>query len=412
MKLKDKNLTEKDVKALVKKYMIDTYERYDFVCERAKGMYLYNDKGEEYLDFYGGIAVNSAGNCNEKVVAAVKEQVEDVIHTFNYPYTVPQALLAEKICKTIGMDKIFYQNSGTEANEAMIKMARKYGVEKYGKNKYHIITAKNSFHGRTYGALTATGQPDNACQIGLKPMLPGFSYADFNDLESFKALVTENTIAIMIEPVQGEGGVIPATQEFMDGIKELCDEKGLLLLLDEVQTGWCRTGNVMAYMGYGVKPDIVSMAKAMGGGMPISAICATKEVAKAFTVGSHGTTYGGNPVCCAASLAQINELLDKHLAENAKEIGNYFMDKLKTLPYIKAVRGKGLLVGVEFDEPVGKDVKHGCLDRKMLVTLIGDSVIRMVPPLIATKDHCDKAYEILKASAEEAYRTLELKNVV
>ncbi|WPC44241.1 acetylornithine/succinylornithine family transaminase [Clostridium sp. JS66] len=412
MKLKDKNLTEKDVKALVKKYMIDTYERYDFVCERAKGMYLYNDKGEEYLDFYGGIAVNSAGNCNEKVVAAVKEQVEDVIHTFNYPYTVPQALLAEKICKTIGMDKIFYQNSGTEANEAMIKMARKYGVEKYGKNKYHIITAKNSFHGRTYGALTATGQPDNACQIGLKPMLPGFSYAGFNDLESFKALVTENTIAIMIEPVQGEGGVIPATQEFMDGIKALCDEKGLLLLLDEVQTGWCRTGNVMAYMGYGVKPDIVSMAKAMGGGMPISAICATKEVAKAFTVGSHGTTYGGNPVCCAASLAQINELLDKHLAEKAKEVGNYFMDKLKTLPYIKAVRGKGLLVGVEFDEPVGKDVKHGCLDRKMLVTLIGDSVIRMVPPLIATKDHCDKAYEILKASAEEAYRTLELKNVV
>lgn len=412
MKLKDRNLTEKDVKALVKKYMIDTYERYDFVCERAKGMYLYNDKGEEYLDFYGGIAVNSAGNCNEKVVAAVKEQVEDVIHTFNYPYTLPQALLAEKICKTIGMDKIFYQNSGTEANEAMIKMARKYGVEKYGKNKYHIITAKNSFHGRTYGALTATGQPDNACQIGLKPMLPGFSYAKFNDLESFKALVTEDTIAIMIEPVQGEGGVIPATQEFMDGIKALCDEKGLLLLLDEVQTGWCRTGSVMAYMGYGVKPDIVSMAKAMGGGMPISAICATKEVAKAFTVGSHGTTYGGNPVCCAASLAQINELLDKHLAENAKEIGNYFMDKLKTLPYIKAVRGKGLLVGVEFDEPVGKDVKHGCLDRKMLVTLIGDSVIRMVPPLIATKEHCDKAYEILKASAEEAYRTLELKNVV
>ncbi|AWI04836.1 aspartate aminotransferase family protein [Clostridium drakei] len=412
MKLKDKNLTEKDVKALVKKYMIDTYERYDFVCERAKGMYLYNAKGEKYLDFYGGIAVNSAGNCNEKVVAAIKEQVEDVIHTFNYPYTVPQALLAEKICKTIGMDKIFYQNSGTEANEAMIKMARKYGVEKYGKNKYHIITAKNSFHGRTYGALTATGQPDNACQIGLKPMLPGFSYADFNDLESFKALVTEDTIAIMIEPVQGEGGVIPATQEFMDGIKALCDEKGLLLLLDEVQTGWCRTGSIMAYMDYGVKPDIVSMAKAMGGGMPISAICATKEVAKAFTIGSHGTTYGGNPVCCSASLAQINELLDKHLAQNAKKIGNYFMDKLKTLPYIKDVRGKGLLVGVEFDEPVGKDIKHGCLDRKMLVTLIGDSVIRMVPPLIATKEHCDKAYEILKASVEAAYRTLQLKNVV
>jgi acetylornithine/N-succinyldiaminopimelate aminotransferase len=404
MKLKDQGLTAEEVKALVKKYMIDTYERYDFLCERAKGMYLYNEKGEAYLDFYGGIAVNSAGNCNEKVVAAVKEQVEDVIHTFNYPYTIPQALLAQKICETIGMDKIFYQNSGTEANEAMIKMARKYGVEKYGPNKYHIVTAKKSFHGRTYGSMTATGQPDNACQIGFKPALPGFSYADFNNLESFKSLVTEDTIAIMIEPVQGEGGVIPATQEFMDGLRAFCDEKGLLLLLDEVQTGWCRTGKVMAYMNYDVKPDIVSMAKAMGGGMPIAAICATEEVAKAFSMGSHGTTYGGNPVSCAASLAQINELLDNNLAQNAKEVGDYFMAKLKTLPHVKDVRGKGLLVGVEFDAPVGLDVKHGCFDRKLLVTLIGNSIIRMVPPLIVTKEDCDKAYEILKASVEAAYK--------
>ncbi|MBU3161601.1 acetylornithine/succinylornithine family transaminase [Clostridium frigoris] len=404
MNLKEKGLTAEDVKALVKKYMIDTSERFDFVCERAKGMYLYDDKGEGYLDFYGGIAVNSAGNCNEKVVAAVKEQVEYVMHTFNYPYTIPQALLVQKICETIGMDKIFYQNTGTEANEAMIKMARKYGVDKYGENKYHIITAKNSFHGRTYGSLTATGQPDNACQIGFKPMLAGFSYADFNDLESFKELVTKDTIAIMIEPIQGEGGVIPATEEFMKGIRALCDKKGILLLLDEVQTGWCRTGNVMAYMNYNVKPDIVSMAKAMGGGMPIAAICATVEVAKAFTMGSHGTTFGGNAVCCAASLAQINELLDKHLAENAKKVGNYFMDKLRTLPHVKVVRGKGLLIGVEFDSPVGKDIKHGCINRKLLVTLIGTTIIRMTPPLIATKEDCDKAYEILKASVQESYK--------
>lgn len=404
MNLKEKGLTAEDVKALVKKYMIDTSERFDFVCERAKGMYLYDDKGEGYLDFYGGIAVNSAGNCNEKVVAAIKEQVEDVMHTFNYPYTIPQALLAQKICETIGMDKIFYQNTGTEANEAMIKMARKYGVDKYGENKYHIITAKNSFHGRTYGSLTATGQTDNACQIGFKPMLTGFSYADFNDLESFKKLVTKDTIAIMIEPIQGEGGVIPATEKFMKGIRALCDEKGILLLLDEVQTGWCRTGDVMAYMNYNVKPDIVSMAKAMGGGMPIAAICATIEVSKAFTMGSHGTTFGGNAVCCAASLAQINELLDNHLAENAKKVGNYFMKKLRTLPHIKAVRGKGLLVGVEFDAPVGKDIKHGCIDRKLLVTLIGTTIIRMTPPLIAIKEDCDKAYEILKASVEESYK--------
>lgn len=404
MNLKEKGLTAEDVKALVKKYMIDTSERFDFVCERAKGMYLYDDKGEGYLDFYGGIAVNSAGNCNEKVVAAVKEQVEYVMHTFNYPYTIPQALLAQKICETIGMDKIFYQNTGTEANEAMIKMARKYGVDKYGENKYHIITAKNSFHGRTYGSLTATGQPDNACQIGFKPMLTGFSYADFNDLESFKELVTKDTIAIMIEPIQGEGGVIPATEEFMKGIRVLCDKKGILLLLDEVQTGWCRTGNVMAYMNYNVKPDIVSMAKAMGGGMPIAAICATIEVAKAFTMGSHGTTFGGNAVCCAASLAQIKELLDNHLAENAKKVSNYFMEKLRTLPHVKAVRGKGLLIGVEFDSPVGKDIKHGCIDRKLLVTLIGTTIIRMTPPLIATKENCDKAYEILKASVQESYK--------
>lgn len=404
MNLKDCGLTAEGVKELVKKYMIDTYERYDFVCEKAEGMYLYDENGEGYLDFYGGIAVNSAGNCNEKVVAAVKEQVEEVIHTFNYPYTIPQALLAQKICETIGMDKIFYQSTGTEANEAMIKMARKYGTEKYSPKRYHIVTAKKSFHGRTYGSLTATGQPDNACQIGYKPVLPGFSYADFNDLESFKSLVTEDTIAIMIEPVQGEGGVIPATQEFMDGLRALCDEKGMLLLFDEVQTGWCRTGSVMAFMDYNVKPDIVSMAKAMGGGMPIGAICATEEVSRAFSMGAHGTTYGGNPVCCAAALAQINELLDRDLAGNAKTIGNYFMDRLKTLPHVKDVRGKGLLAGVEFDASVGKDIKHGCFDRKMLVTLIGTSIIRMVPPLIATKADCDKAYEILKASVEEAYK--------
>ncbi|WP_416175644.1 aspartate aminotransferase family protein [Clostridium sp.] len=404
MDLEHSMLTAEDVKSLVKKYMIETYERYDFVCERAKGMYLYDEKGQGYLDFYGGIAVNSAGNCNEKVVAAVKDQVEDVMHTFNYPYTIPQALLAEKICTTIGMDKIFYQNTGTEANEAMIKMARKYGVEKYGPNKYHIVTAKHSFHGRTYGSLTATGQPDNACQIGLKPMLPGFSYADFNDLESFKSLITDNTIAIMIEPIQGEGGVIPATDEFMHGIRKLCDDNKLLLLIDEVQTGWCRTGKVMAYMNYNIKPDIVSMAKAMGGGMPIGAICATSEVSKAFTMGSHGSTFAGNPVCCAASLAEINELLDNNLAENAEKVGNYFMNKLKTLPHVKEVRGKGLMIGVEFDSPLGLDIKHGCFDRKLLVTLIGNSVIRMLPPLIATKEDCDKAYEILKASVDAAYK--------
>ena len=404
MKLAELKLTEQDIKDKVKKYMVETYERFDFVAESAKGMYLYTPSGEKYLDFYAGIAVNSTGNCNERVVAAIQEQAETLIHTFNYPYTIPQAVLAEKICQLIGMDRIFYQNSGTEANEAMIKMARKYGVEKYGADKYNIVTARKSFHGRTLGAVAATGQPDTACQIGFGDMIPGFTYADFNDLASFEKAITQETIAIMIEPVQGEGGVHPATMEFMTGIRKICDEKGLLLLLDEVQTGWCRTGALMSYMNYGIKPDIVSMAKAMGGGIAIGAICASEEVAKAFTPGSHGTTYGGNPLSCAAANGQIDELLDKDCAKNAKELGDYFADKLKGLPHVKEVRHQGLLVGVELDPEVNSvDVKHECLKRHLLVTAIGTTVVRMVPPLILTKEDCDSAYAIL----EEAILALE-----
>jgi acetylornithine/N-succinyldiaminopimelate aminotransferase len=280
----------------------------------------------------------------------------------------------------------------------MIKMARKYGIETYGPRRFHIVSAKESVHGRTFGSLAATGQPDNACQIGFGPMLPGFSYAEFNNLDSFKSLVTEGTIAIMLEPVQGEGGVHPASSEFMQGIKKLCEERKLLLLMDEIQTGWCRTGEVMAYQHYGLKPDIVSMAKAMGGGMPISAICTSEKIAKAFSMGSHGSTYGGNAVCCAAALAQVNELLNNNLAAKARETGAYFMEKLRTLPHVKEVRGLGLLVGVEFDGPIGLEIKHGCFDRRMLVTLIGKSLIRMVPPLTATKADCDRACEIIAAS--------------
>ena len=270
MKLSDTGLTAKLLKEKAKQYMIETYERFDMVADHAKGVYLYDEQDTPYLDFYAGIAVNSVGNCNERVVKAVQEQAGTLMQVFNYPYSVPQALLAEKICTTIGMDKIFYQNSGTEANEAMIKMARKYGVETYGPHKYHIVTAANSFHGRTFGSMSATGQPDNACQVGFGDMTPGFSYAPYNDLEAFKAACNENTIAIMIEPVQGEGGVNPATPEFMTGLRQFCDENGLLLLLDEVQTGWCRTGNWMSFMNYGIKPDIVSMAKALGGGMQLT----------------------------------------------------------------------------------------------------------------------------------------------
>lgn len=403
MRLKDTGRTAAEIKELVDKYMIETYERFDFIAETAKDMYMYDENGTAYLDFYAGIAVNAAGNCNKKVVAAVQDQAADIMQTFNYPYTIPQALLAEKICTTIGMDKIFYQNSGTEANEAMIKMARKYGVEKYGADKYNIVTAKDSFHGRTFGAMSATGQPDNACQVGFGDMTPGFSYAQYNDLEDFKSKCTEKTIAIMIEPVQGEGGVHPATMEFMKGLREFCDKNGLLLLLDEVQTGWCRTGAVMSYMNYGIRPDIVSMAKALGGGMPIGAICATKEVAKAFTMGSHGTTFGGHPVCCAAALAEVNELISRDLAGNARAMGNYFMSELaKALPHVKEVRGQGLLIGVEFDGSLNAvEVKHACFHKHLLITAIGSDVIRMIPPLIVSKSEIDTAVNIIREAVQE-----------
>ena len=401
MRLKDTGLSAQDIKDKVNKYMIETYERFDFVADHAKGMYMYDENDTPYLDFYAGIAVNALGNCDDGVVNAVCDQARDIMQTFNYPYTIPQALLAEKICTTIGMDKVFFQNSGTEANEAMIKMARKYGVEKYGPNRYHIVTAKEGFHGRTFGAMSATGQPGNACQVGFGPMTYGFSYAPFNDLKAFEDACTENTIAIMIEPVQGEGGVHPATQEFMTGLRKFCDEHDMLLLIDEVQTGWCRTGAIMSFMNYGIKPDIVSMAKALGGGMPIGAICATEEVSKAFTMGSHGTTFGGHPVSCAAALAEVTELVDRDIAGNAKKMGDYFSARLEKLPHVKEVRHQGLLVGVEFDGTVNAvDVKHECFHNKLLITAIGSSVIRMIPPLIVTEEDCDKAFEIIDKSVK------------
>ena len=399
MRLAETGLTAQDIKDKVSAYMIETYERFDFLAESAKDQYLYDENGEAYLDFYAGIAVNSAGNCNERVVEAIVDQARTLMQTFNYPYTIPQALLAEKVCQTIGMDKIFYQNSGAEANEAMIKMARKYGIETYGPNRYHIVTAKMGFHGRTFGAMSATGQPGNGCQIGFGPMTYGFSYAPYNDLQAFKDACTENTIAIMVETVQGEGGIHPATQEFMGGLREFCDRNEMLLLIDEVQTGWCRTGRIMSYMRYGIKPDIVSMAKALGGGMPIGAICATAEVAKAFSTGSHGSTFGGHPVSCAAALAQVEELLSRDLAGNAERVGGYLMDRLTGLPHVREVRGQVLMIGIEFDDEIDAvELKHECVRRHLLLTAIGNRVIRLVPPLIITTDDCDAACAILEES--------------
>lgn len=402
MKVSDTGYTRDELFEIADKYLAEASRRWEFIEEQGDGMYVYAENGDKYLDFFGGIAVNSTGNCNKRVAEAVATQCMQVIHASNYAYTLPMLLLAKKICDTIGMEKIVFQNSGTEANEAMIKMARKYGVDHFGPEHYHIVTAVNSFHGRTYGALSATGQPDNACQAGFKPMLPGFSYAEYNNLEDFKNKCTENTVAIMVEPVQGEGGVYPATEEFLMGLRKFCDETGRLLLFDEVQTGWGRTGELMAYMTYRVKPDMVSMAKAMGGGMPIGAMCTNAELAKTFGPGAHGSTYAANPVCCAAALAEIDEIIENRLPEHAGELGKYLMTQLQSLPFVKEVRGKGLLVGVEFTKPIAFAVKHLAMEKKLLITAVRDHIIRLAPPLIVTKEECDKAVQILIECAREA----------
>ena len=403
MRLKDTGLTAAELKALVKKYMIETYERMDFVADRAEGIYMYDENDEPYLDFYAGIAVNCLGNCNPKVVKAIQDQAATIMQTFNYPYTVPQAILSKEICETIGMDKVLYQNSGAEANEAMIKMARKWGIENIGPDAWTIIPAKKSFHGRTFGAMTATGQPDTAIQQGFGEMTPGFTYAEFNNLQAFKdAYVEGKTCAIMFEPVQGEGGVWPATQEFMEGIRAFCDEKGILFLLDEVQAGWGRCGDFMCYQTYGVKPDIVSMAKAMGGGFPIGGIACTDRAASAFGPGTHGSTYAGHPVACAASLTVLRELKAQNLPENAKKVGDYFAKKLLEVPGIVAERHRGLFVGAILEDGVAAvEVKRHCIKNKFLVTAIGSSIIRMVPPLIITEVDCDKCVERLSLSINQ-----------
>ena len=399
MRLKDTGLTVADVKAMAQKYQIETYERMDFLADWAEGVYMYDENDQPYLDFYAGIAVNSLGNCNPKVVAAVQEQCATLMQTFNYPYTVPQVLLSKEICEATGMDKVFYQNSGAEANEAMIK----WGIENIGPDAWTIITAKSSFHGRTFGAMTATGQPDSAIQKGFGDLVPGFVYADYNNLQSFKdAYVEGKTCAIMFEPVQGEGGVFPATDEFIQGIRKFCDEKGILFLLDEVQAGWGRCGSFMCYQSYGVQPDCVSMAKAMGGGMPIGGIACTDKVATAFGPGTHGSTYAGHPVTCAASLAVLREMKRIDAPANAKKVGDYFAAELAKMPHVVEVRHRGLFVGVQLEEGINAvEVKRHCIKNHFLVTAIGSSVIRMVPPLIVRGVDCDKAVEILSKSINE-----------
>ncbi len=388
------NYTE--TKELYDTYFYETFQRFPFVAARGEGAYVYDENGKAYLDFMAGIAVNSTGHCNPKVVEAICEQAGKMIHASNYCYTEPQGKLAKLICDTIGFEKIYFQNSGAEANEVMIKLARKYGKDNFGENRYKIVTATNSFHGRTLATLAATGQPGTPIQKNYDPFIPGFTYAEYNNLEAFAAAADEDTIAIMVEPIQGEGGVIPATTEFLQGLRKLCDERNMLLLFDEVQTGWGRTGDIMAFMGCGVKPDAVSMAKAMGGGMPIGAMCTSEKLSHTFGPGAHGSTYAGNPICCAASYAQITEILENKLPENAKTVGEYFRGELAKLPGVKEVRGKGLMIGVDFEKDIATPLKYALCDAGLMITAVRPATIRLVPPLNVTKEECDKALSIIK----------------
>jgi len=395
MDLKSTGKTKEEIKEMYNKYFYETFKRFDFIAEKGEDDYVIDETGKRYLDFMAGIAVNSAGHCNKKVVEAIIEQAQQMMHASNYCYTIPMVMLAQRICDAIGMEKIYFQNSGAEANEVMIKLARKYGKDNFGPNRYHIVTAENSFHGRTLATLAATGQPGTAIQRNYDPMIPGFSYAEFNNVQAFADACTDDTIAIMVEPVQGEGGVIPATKEFLQGLRKLCDERNMLLLFDEVQTGWGRTGSLMAFMGYDVKPDCVSMAKAMGGGMPIGAMCTSAKLALTFGPGAHGSTYAGNPVACAASYAQIGEIMDQKLPENAEKIGAYLREELLKLPCVKEVRGRGLMIGVEFNKDIATDVKYQAADEGLLITAVRPNVIRLVPPLDITEKECDEAFAIL-----------------
>ena len=396
-------MTYNELKSEENKYVMNTYGRFPIALDHGEGATLWDVEGKKYIDLASGIGVNCLGYANPAIIDAIDKQAHKLMHVSNLFTTEPMVQVAKKLVeKTHLGGKVFFANSGAEANEGAIKLARKYSFDKYGEGRYKVLTLINSFHGRTVTTLKATGQ--ERFHNYFFPFTEGFDYAVANDIKSVRAKADDMTCAIMMELIQGEGGVLPLDREFVKEVEKLCREKDMLLIIDEVQTGIGRTGSLFAFQQYDIKPDVVTMAKGLGGGMPIGAICATAEVAKAFSAGSHGTTFGGHPVSCAAALAEVNELLDRDLAGNAKKVGDYFASKLKKLPHVKEVRHQGLLVGVEFDDTIGGvDVKHGCLDRKLLITAIGAHIIRMIPPLIVTEEDCDKAVAII----EDTIKSLE-----
>ena len=377
--------------------MLHTYNRFPVVLEKGEGVYLYDTDGKKYLDFAAGIAVEALGYGNRKYNDALKDQIDKLMHTSNLYYNLPIMEAAEKILKVSKMDRVFFTNSGTEAIEGAIKAAKKYAYTRDGHTDHEIIAMNHSFHGRSLGALSVTG--NKHYQEPFEPLLGGIRFADFNDLESVKAQLTDRTCAILFETVQGEGGIYPATQEFMDGIEKICKERDILLILDEIQCGMGRTGEMFAWQGYGVKPDIMTSAKALGCGVPVGAFLMTERIAeKSLKPGDHGTTYGGNPFVGAAVSTVLDIFEELNLPAHVKEISAYLEEKLDVLvdkyDCLTQRRGVGLIQGVVTTKPVG-EITSKALEEGLLIISAGSDVMRFVPPLVIEKEHVDEMVEKL-----------------
>jgi acetylornithine aminotransferase len=378
------------------KYIMKTYGRYPLVPVRGEGCYVWDADGRRYLDFLAGIAVNNLGHCHPKVVAALQKQAGELIHCSNYYHIPTQIELAEILCNNSFADRAFFCNSGAEANEAAIKLARKYSREKFGADRYQIITAVSSFHGRTMATVSATGQ--EKVQKFFDPLLHGFIHVPFNDAEALRQAITPATCAIMLEPIQGEGGVVVPHGEYFRQVRKICDENNLLLIFDEVQVGVGRTGKLFAHEHFGVIPDIMTLAKALAGGAPIGTMLAREELAESFGPGTHGSTFGGNPLVTAAGVAAMRAILEEGVLNHAEEMGEYLLGELeglkKRFPVIREVRGIGLMIGAELSIP-GGDIVKKAMERGLLINVTHDTVLRFVPPLIVGKQEVNEMIGIL-----------------
>ena len=383
------------------RYIMSTYKRHPLVLTRGLGVHVWDSEGRCYLDLVGGIAVCALGHAHPKVVTAIKEQVENLSHISNLYHIVPQILLARLLVENSPFDKAFFCNSGAEANEAAIKLARKYASEQMG-GRYELITMQDSFHGRTLATVTATAQ--ERFHVGFSPLPEGFKYVPYNDLPALEAAVTEKTCGVLVEPIQGESGVVIPDPGYLPGIRRICDEKGLLMIADEVQTGIGRTGMLFACEQTEVVPDMITLAKALGNGFPIGALLAKEKIAAAFVPGSHGSTFGGNPLACAAALATLETILGEGILENCRKVGAYFLSRLGGLkekhPRIREVRGQGLILAIELTVP-GAEFVEKCMEKGLLINCTNGNVLRFVPPLILTRQDVDKAVSILDGALEE-----------